>query len=138
MKGMLGFILLAAGAVALTPSCTRTDGDCTLIGCTSSVQADVTAVVSPHEASLPLSVEMCFDGSVCDTFAVESISGSVVLELSISGDTKAGDYPLDVTISDDMGTELAQESETVSITVTAPNGEDCGPVCAQGNVTVGQ
>ncbi len=135
MKKAFVIAATSALALALTPACDTSEGVCTLMDCSSTVSADVTALVEAHDAEMPLSVELCFDGDACETFTVDSADGAV-LELDIADETyEDGTYDLSVSVKNGSGTELEAAVQSVDVNNHAPNGEDCGPICTQGNTT---
>ena len=132
------FGLLALGALGLTaaPACVVDSGACTLIGCSSSVGVDVANLVQPHVAAMPLTVELCFDGTECDTFTLETAEDSTSLQINLPTETfDDGTFDVVATVTDAQGVELERATNAVEVTNSSPNGEECGPTCTQGNTT---
>ncbi|MBI4954033.1 MAG: hypothetical protein HY908_18565 [Myxococcales bacterium] len=148
-------------AVALG-ACTKNEVACTLIGCSSFVEASAGPLAATYAADLPITAELCLDGGVCRSFTVSAPvppaatascelvangapydgtdcvvepDGNVVLTVMLppSGNYE-GSHVVRLRVLDASATELTSLTRDVVITGATPNGPACDPVCYQTSV----
>lgn len=150
-RTLLGLViaLSAAQIVSCVPL------ECTEVGCSidEGVQIRVKGVSSTFASDLPVTLVACVN-KACRTFTVEDVNGTVECKdaenpgsleafcSAFDGDvditvtaTLGDEASVQVSISDASGGPLFDETQSVTIVDTYPNGEGCAPTCREGKAT---
>jgi hypothetical protein len=160
MKKLVLAIILASWAPALS-GCGVAGQSCTEIGCGGGVTFKLGKPAAAFTSGLPLTIKACIDASPCSEVTVDLKAGgeltctavdspsSSFASCSVAADGSveltimpveikepAGSHEAHVTIRDAADAVVLDKTAPVTINVSYPNGEDCGPACYDGSVDV--
>ncbi len=154
-------ILCIAATMSLSMIGCNLIGGCTEMGCNDSIQVSMGLPADALSSSaLPLTIEMCLDGRVCDSMTVDATpggevtctpmsgalitscfrapDGSIVFTRALDGaeETDPGTWhAIDVTMHDAQNTILLERTQWVEGKLFYANGEGCPGECYQLSAT---
>jgi len=161
MKKLVLAIIIASLASALSGCGDLGGQSCTAIGCGGGVTFKLGKPADAFSSGLPLTIKVCIDASPCSEVTIDAKAGSPptcaavdasssafascsvaadgsveVLLMPVEIKEPTGSHEAHATIRDAADAVVLDKTAPISITLSYPNGEECGPACYDGSVDV--